>query len=177
MQEMSGVRGTLALLLIAYAAISGSAFADTLAARASAPVVTVSKTGPGQAGYVHYFAVTTPDGERESQIGIELEDERIAWAFPDLGVIVSRFIGEGSVIVNGHARTRSSTCTAYARFRTRHPCASCNASCLRASGDGSRTRRLTASRTTPGAPLRELPRIHVARALPGPVAFAARAAG
>lgn len=71
--------------------------------RSRRPVVTVTTTGPGQAGFVHYFVIDTPDGERETQIGIELPDERIAWSFPELGVVVSPFIESGQVDVNGRS--------------------------------------------------------------------------
>jgi len=63
------------------------------------PVVTA--TGPGQTGYVHYWVLTAPDGEEEIQIGIELSDRRIAWAFPELGVQVVDFIAEGQVEARG----------------------------------------------------------------------------
>lgn len=70
-------------------------------ARANAPVVTVAGTGAGQAGYVHYFVIKLPDGDEEMQIGIELSDQRIAWSFPGLGVVVSPFIAAGTVAANG----------------------------------------------------------------------------
>ncbi len=70
-------------------------------ARATAPVVTVASTGAGQAGYVHYFIIQQPDGDEETQVGIELPDQRIAWSFPRLGVVVSPFIVAGSVMANG----------------------------------------------------------------------------
>lgn len=69
--------------------------------RKNAPVVTVSSVGPGQAGYVHYFVIKPPDGDEETQIGIELPDQRIAWSFPELGVVVSPFIAAGIVHANG----------------------------------------------------------------------------
>lgn len=69
--------------------------------RASAPVVVTSSTAPGNAGYVHYFVVTGPDGEPESQVGIELPDDRIVWSFPEVGVVVSPFVASGSVLANG----------------------------------------------------------------------------
>jgi hypothetical protein len=65
--------------------------------RATAPVVTVSGTAPSQAGYVHYFVITGPDGEPESQVGIELPGDQIAWSFPGIGVVVSPFIQRGSM--------------------------------------------------------------------------------
>src|SRR2546421_12830544 len=61
----------------------------SLTSRANSPIVTVSSTAPDQAGYIHYFVITGPDGEPESQIGIELPGDRIAWSFPELGVVIS----------------------------------------------------------------------------------------
>lgn len=61
----------------------------------------VTATGPNQAGYVHYWMITAPDGESEIQVGIELPDQRIAWSFPGLGVHVAPFIAEGEVDANG----------------------------------------------------------------------------
>lgn len=69
--------------------------------RGTAPVVTVAAPGPGQSGYVHYFVIDMPDGERETQIGIEMPDGMIAWSFPELGVVVSPFIASGEMAVNG----------------------------------------------------------------------------
>lgn len=69
--------------------------------RSSAPVIVVAGTAPGQAGYVHYFAIKAPNDEEESHIGIELADQRIAWSFPRLGVVVSAFIENGIVSANG----------------------------------------------------------------------------
>jgi hypothetical protein len=65
--------------------------------RADAPVVTVTGSAPGQAGYVHYFVITGPDGEPESQVGIELQGDLIAWSFPQIGVVVSPFMRRGSM--------------------------------------------------------------------------------
>jgi hypothetical protein len=75
--------------------------AKTAPARASAPVITATGPGPGQSGYVHYFVIDTPDGEHETQIGIEMPDGMIAWSFPELGVVVSPFISSGEMTVNG----------------------------------------------------------------------------
>lgn len=61
----------------------------------------VTKVGDGQAGYVHYFLITHPDGTLEEQVGIELEDQRIAWSFPGARVIVSEFINNGILVVDG----------------------------------------------------------------------------
>lgn len=60
-----------------------------------------SSVGPGQAGFVHYFVLDRPDGEREIQVGIELPDQRIAWSFPEVGVVVTDFIQNANVSVNG----------------------------------------------------------------------------
>ena len=60
----------------------------------------VTKVGDGQAGSVHYFLITHPDGTLEEQVGIELEDQRIAWSFPGAGVIVSEFIHNGILVVD-----------------------------------------------------------------------------
>jgi len=68
---------------------------------ANTPVATVTSVGPGQAGYVHYFVIKLPDGDEETQIGIELPDQRIAWSFPELGVVVSPFIRSDIVQANG----------------------------------------------------------------------------
>jgi hypothetical protein len=68
--------------------------------RADAPVITVAATAPGQAGYVHYFVINGPDGEPESQVGIELPGDLIAWSFPATGVVVSPFIQRGSMIAS-----------------------------------------------------------------------------
>jgi len=67
----------------------------------NALVVAVTGVGPGQAGYVHYFLLKFPDGDEETMVGIELPDQRIAWSFPELGVVVSPFIGTGLVQAGG----------------------------------------------------------------------------
>lgn len=66
-----------------------------------APVKAVTSAGPGQAGYVHYFLITHPNGELEYQVGIELEDQRIAWSFPEIGVTVSPFVKTGTIDAGG----------------------------------------------------------------------------
>jgi hypothetical protein len=71
------------------------------ATRPNAAVLTVSRTAPGQAGYVHYFVITGPDGEPETQVGVELPGDRIAWSFPEVGVSVSPFILAGQITANG----------------------------------------------------------------------------
>jgi len=81
---------------------SGGKAADiSPTARASAPVEAVDGPGPGQAGYVHFFLLETPEREAEIQIGIELPDGRIAWSFPEAGAGVMPFIRSGSVEVSG----------------------------------------------------------------------------
>jgi len=74
---------------------------SSLAARANAPLVTVTSTGPGQAGYIHYFVITGPDNEPESHVGIELPGDRIAWSFPETGVAIVSFARSGSITANG----------------------------------------------------------------------------
>ena len=69
--------------------------------RADKPVLAVTATGAGQAGYVHFFIVSQPDETLEIQVGIELPDQRIAWSFPDLGVVVSPFIEAGPMHAGG----------------------------------------------------------------------------
>ncbi|HYH42491.1 MAG TPA: hypothetical protein VD867_10935, partial [Burkholderiales bacterium] len=69
--------------------------------RMNTAVTTVSHTGPRQAGYVHYFVITGPDGEAETQIGVELPGDRIAWSFPETGVSIAPFITAGQVTANG----------------------------------------------------------------------------
>jgi hypothetical protein len=66
----------------------------------SAKIRAVTSAGPGQAGYVHYFVITHPDGDLEYQVGVELEDQRIAWSFPTAGVTVSNFIKRGTINVH-----------------------------------------------------------------------------
>jgi len=64
--------------------------------RSSKPL-SVAGVAPGQAGYVHYFLLRMPDESLEVQVGIELADQRIAWSFPELGVVVSPFIDGGTI--------------------------------------------------------------------------------
>ena len=80
---------------------AGPAPAGPAPARSSSPVVVASGTGPGQHGYVHYFIIEAPDGSTETQVGMELPDGRIAWSFPELGVVVSPFIESGEMDVYG----------------------------------------------------------------------------
>lgn len=68
-------------------------------------VVTAATTGPGQGGYVHFFVIEAPDGEREIQVGIEVPDGRIAWSVPELGVVVSPFMDAGELQTGGGTYT------------------------------------------------------------------------
>ncbi len=67
------------------------------------PPAVVTATGDGQAGYVHYWLITAPNGDQEIQVGIELPDQRIAWSFPGLGVHTAAFLADGEVDVPGGA--------------------------------------------------------------------------
>ena len=69
-------------------------------ARIDRTPIVVFESKEGQAGYVHYFVITGPDGEPESQVGIELPNDRIAWSFPGLGITISPFIKSGAIIAN-----------------------------------------------------------------------------
>jgi hypothetical protein len=69
-------------------------------APADAPIV-VTAPGPGQAGYVHFFELTGPDGEAETQVGIETLDQRIAWSFPGIGAVVAPFVAGGEIDAGG----------------------------------------------------------------------------
>ena len=71
------------------------------AADAKLAIHAVTRVADGQAGYVHYFLITHPDGTLEEQLGIELEDQRIAWSFPGAGVIVSEFVYNGLLDIAG----------------------------------------------------------------------------
>lgn len=80
-------------ILLANKPVSGRGMPSSLA---------VSGVAPGQAGYVHYFLIKLPDDTVEIQVGIELADQRIAWSFPGMGVVVSPFIA-GETIEAGSA--------------------------------------------------------------------------
>lgn len=73
------------------------------AARGTAPLHSVTGVAPGQAGYVHYFLLRMPDDSVEVQVGIELEDQRIAWSFPELGVVISPFISGETLEVGNNS--------------------------------------------------------------------------
>jgi hypothetical protein len=74
----------------------------------SAQPIVATATGPGQAGYIHFFELTADNGEVETQVGIETVDQRIAWSFPEVGAMVVAFIADGEI-----ATDRS-------RYRVRH---------------------------------------------------------
>lgn len=88
-------------MILAEGSITRQSSARPVAVRAVEPVVTATTTGPGQTGYVHYFVIRKPDASLETQVGIELADQTIAWSFPELGVVVSPFIAAGPLPVNG----------------------------------------------------------------------------
>lgn len=69
--------------------------------RANSPAVVAIAASDGEAGYVHFFLLQDAEGWTETQVGIQLEGERIAWSFPDLGVVVTPFLKSGSVEVHG----------------------------------------------------------------------------
>jgi len=71
--------------------------------RGRTPLDSVVGVGPGQAGYVHYFLLRMPDESVEVQVGLELEDQRIVWSFPELGVVVSPFISGETIEVGNNS--------------------------------------------------------------------------
>ncbi len=73
------------------------------ATRGTTPLQSVVGVAPGQAGYVHYFLLRMPDDSVEVQVGIELEDQRIAWSFPELGVVISPFISGETLEVGNNS--------------------------------------------------------------------------
>jgi hypothetical protein len=79
----------------------GMPLAGAARAHDERPVVTAKAPGAGQAGYVHYFLLRTPDGTLEIQVGIEMPDQKIAWSFPELGVVASPFVESGVVPAGG----------------------------------------------------------------------------
>src|SRR5258708_3524619 len=88
----------LSLVIASLRVYSGDAGAAAVAnaspdLRATAPVVAVNGPAPGQAGFVHFFIVRAAGtDEWETQVGIEMPDQRIAWSFFELGVVVSPFM-------------------------------------------------------------------------------------
>lgn len=108
------------VILFAVLVLSGAAHATAISGFASvarpaksqsattkpvrAPSI-VTSTGAGQAGYVHYWIITAPDGEQEIQVGMELADQRIVWSFPGVGVTVAPFIAAGEYDAHGQRFT------------------------------------------------------------------------
>ncbi|MDB5811164.1 MAG: hypothetical protein JWN94_3286 [Betaproteobacteria bacterium] len=89
-----------ALFIFTGAARAAAIAGPQLDVRATSPVVTVEGTAPGQAGYVHFFIVREANSEWETQVGIEMPDQRIAWSFFQLGVVVSPFMQSGAITAN-----------------------------------------------------------------------------
>lgn len=89
----------------ALAAVTRSAKSTPAATKAVRAPSIVTATGAGQAGYVHFWIITAPDGEQEIQVGMELADRRIAWSFPGVGVTVTPFIATGEYDANGRRFT------------------------------------------------------------------------
>lgn len=90
----------LASLLYAGIGAAAAAVSPAYDPRDSSPVVAVNGTGAGQTGYIHFFIVRAGSGEWETQVGIEMPDQRIAWSFFELGVVVSPFMQYGYVPAN-----------------------------------------------------------------------------
>ena len=74
---------------------------DRAVPRSAAPVAVATSVAPGQAGYVHFFVIRDKDGALETQIGIEMDDQRIAWSVPNMGVVVMPLIKSGVLDANG----------------------------------------------------------------------------
>jgi hypothetical protein len=91
---------SLVLAVTCFAQVA-DALANSTGGRGSKPVHTALATGPGQPGYVHYFLLTLPDESLETLVGIELPGRKIAWSFPDLGVVVAPFVEQGAVLAGG----------------------------------------------------------------------------
>ncbi|HEV7822154.1 MAG TPA: hypothetical protein VGO84_13315, partial [Burkholderiales bacterium] len=96
----------LSLTFAALRVCTGDAGAAAIATaapdlRATAPVVAVNGPARGQAGFVHFFIVRAAGTEEwETQVGIEMPDQRIAWSFFELGVVVSPFMESGVMPAN-----------------------------------------------------------------------------
>jgi hypothetical protein len=54
-----------------------------------------------QAGYVHFWEMTLANGELETQVGMALQDQRIVWSLPGLGVRVTPFMANGVLALEG----------------------------------------------------------------------------
>jgi hypothetical protein len=88
-------------LLFAVTCLALAADALANAGRGNLPVQTAMATGQEQPGYVHYFLLTLPDESLETLVGIELPGRKIAWSFPELGVVVAPFVEHGVVPAGG----------------------------------------------------------------------------
>ena len=93
--------GLVVLLFMRPGDVSAATGAAAAAARGSTPVHVAAAGGPGQPGYVHYFLLTFPDESLETLVGIEMPGRKIAWSFPDLGVVVAPFVESGVVAAGG----------------------------------------------------------------------------
>jgi len=91
----------LASSILQAAALEPPKVASPDAPDSSTSIHAVTDVAAGQAGYVHYFLITHPDGTPEDQVGVELEDQRIAWSFPGAGVMVSEFVKNGILNIAG----------------------------------------------------------------------------
>jgi len=83
------------------AASPKDASANAAAGRGSKPVDAVLASAMERPGYVHYFLLTLPDESLETLVGIEMPGRKIAWSFPDLGVVVAPFVDRGVVRAGG----------------------------------------------------------------------------
>jgi hypothetical protein len=102
---------TIACVLALTSQSSDASIRNQLKPTAKPPPSSVERNNPappavtapvhGQAGYVHYFVITHPDGTLEDHVGIEMEDQRIAWSFPGTGVSVVDFTKQGTIEADG----------------------------------------------------------------------------
>jgi hypothetical protein len=69
--------------------------------RAATPLDTTAASGPEQPGYVHYFLLTWPDESLETLVGIELPGKKIAWSFPEAGVVVVPLAAQATITAGG----------------------------------------------------------------------------
>ena len=67
----------------------------------AAPQPMVSAMHANQAGYVHFWEMTLANGELETQVGMALQDQRIVWSLPGLGVRVTPFMANGVLALEG----------------------------------------------------------------------------
>ena len=93
----SDAAGAAKSLKVSRAVVRPPTLAPRSAARAEGPVVAVRGTAPDQAGYVHFFTITGPDGEAIHHVALELPGDRIAHSFPDEGVSIAPFVKQGAM--------------------------------------------------------------------------------